>query len=223
MVTERSLVTRKEERFDGWGCSKCGWVHPSPRMFPGSSSARRHGGGIPISTGVSKTKCHSGNLPSVELIHAHPPGGHYFFAYTVPHRPVALRESATVSRASESLPSLWQIHRDEPRRELINNLEADWMMRGSKVLVICPPPVGTPPVILPRATVPPVPTAWVVVPCVSLMFPEGRGWCGEDVVELRAELQLQALHRRVELLVQRKVGLVIAGCVRDCGWRCRRA
>ena len=34
----------------------------------------------------------------------------------------------------------------------------NWMMRGSKVLVICPPPLGTPPVICARVGVAPVPS-----------------------------------------------------------------
>ncbi len=43
-------------------------------------------------------------------------------------------------------------------------------MRGSKVLVIWPPPVGLP-VIVDTGTVPPVVAAAVVVPCDPLMLP----------------------------------------------------
>ena len=32
MVAEREMVRRKETRFEGWGCSVCGWVHPYPRI-----------------------------------------------------------------------------------------------------------------------------------------------------------------------------------------------
>ena len=31
MVAERSMVRRKEARFEGWGCSVCGWVRPYVR------------------------------------------------------------------------------------------------------------------------------------------------------------------------------------------------
>jgi hypothetical protein len=30
MVTERELIRSKEARFEGWGCSGCGWTHPHP-------------------------------------------------------------------------------------------------------------------------------------------------------------------------------------------------
>ena len=42
-------------------------------------------------------------------------------------------------------------------------------MRGSKVLVIWPPPEGTPPVMSEMTGVAPVPKTCVVVPCVPLM------------------------------------------------------
>lgn len=47
---------------------------------------------------------------------------------------------------------------------------ANWKMRGSKVLVIWPPPVGLPE-IAETGTVPPVEAVVVVVPCEPLMLP----------------------------------------------------
>lgn len=29
MVAERSMVRRKETRFEGWGCNACEWVRPN--------------------------------------------------------------------------------------------------------------------------------------------------------------------------------------------------
>ena len=69
---------------------------------------------------------------------------------------------------------------------------ANWKIRGSKVLVICPPPVGLP-VMVDTGTDPPTPAVAVVVPCDPLMLP-GKIEVGvvEDVVDLGAELDLQA-------------------------------
>ncbi len=89
--------------------------------------------------------------------------------------------------------------------------KANCRMRGSKVLVICPPPVGTPPVIAESGGVAPVPRVVfaVVVPWRAADV-AGQIEVGvvEDVVGLGTELDFQSLDRSVERLVQIEVGFV---------------
>ncbi len=77
-------------------------------------------------------------------------------------------------------------------------LRPNWRTRGSKVLVIWPPPLGMPPTMALVGALPPVPSVFAGDGALGSADGAGKVEVGvvEDVVELGAELHLQALDRR---------------------------
>ena len=44
MTEGRELVWRKEESFEGWACTVCGWVRPNPRLIGKTQTPSREVG-----------------------------------------------------------------------------------------------------------------------------------------------------------------------------------
>ena len=75
-------------------------------------------------------------------------------------------------------------------------------MRGSKVLVICPPPVGLPPVICGERGVDPVPRTVLaaIVPCdPEIVSRQIKVGVVEDVVGFGAEFDFEGFNRCGEI------------------------